>query len=128
MLFLEDRQFACKELQDRVDLYHWDCIRAGEDTEFEVGIFMKSLDAVYLVDANIRQHGFPDDAAAIEFFGMFADLPGLKVDREKVLAWLEGAVTAVGLDGNMQTIAMDGILYGVYGGKADCSLEIEIPQ
>lgn len=128
MLFLEDRQFACKELQDRADLYHWDCTRTGKATEFDVGIFMKSLEAVYLVDANVRQSGIPDGAVVVELFSMFADLPGLRVDREEVRAWLAEAVRAVFLDGSMQTETMDGIRFRVYGGKEDCSLEIEIPQ
>lgn len=124
ILFLEDRQFRCKEIKDLPDTYHWDCIQEGKTTLIEVEIFTKSLDRVDLIDTNFHQDGEPIDAAAIEEFRMFSEKPFPNESWGIVKAWLERTLPTMKLAGDIRSITIDGIQYRVYGTKADRSLEI----
>jgi len=124
ILFLEDRQFRCKEIKNLPGTYHWNCVQEGETTLIEVGIFTKSLDQVELIDTNFHQDGEPADAAAIEVFKMFSEMPFPNESWGDVQTWLERTLPTIELAGDIRSKTIDGIQYRVYGTKADRSLEI----
>jgi hypothetical protein len=124
VLFLEDRQFRCKEIKDLPGTYHWDCLQEGKTALIEVEIFTKSLDRVDLIDTNFHQDGEPQDAAAIEVFQMFSEMPFSNESWGNVQAWLLRTLPTMKLAGDIRSITIDGIQYRVYGTQEDRSFEI----
>ncbi len=124
ILFLEDRQFRCKEIKDLPGTYHWDCVQEGKTTLIEVGIFTKLLDRVELIDTNFHQDGIPEDAAAIEVFKKISEMTFPNEGWDDVQTWLEQTLPTIEIAGDTRSKTIDGIQYRVYGTETDRSFEI----